>query len=99
MYGSYESSQAIEMEDGGDVEFHLALTCVNPSRPARLYALPGDCYPAEAAEFELESVHIIDDDGKPVRISEEAWTARVGTDAAQKMIEAAEVAANESGDF
>lgn len=98
-YGSHESSHIVEMEEGREVEFQIALECTALRLPSKTYGLPEDCCPAENAEFELESVHILDDDGKLAIISKEAWMAYVGADAVQKMIEAAELNANESGDF
>ncbi len=98
-YGSHESSQCAELGCEGEVEFSFILNCVSPGRPAQLYGPPEGCFEAEAAEFELESVHVIDADGKPVEISEEILEAFVGKDDAQKMFRDAELSASESGGF
>ncbi len=101
-YGSHESSQYVEVcAKGGykDAEFLLTLNCVSSGCAAQLYGEPGDCYPAEAAEFELESIHVLDDEDNPHLISMELLGAFVGNEVAQKMIEDAETEAMESGDF
>lgn len=101
-YGSHESSQYAEVlakGDGHEAEFQLTLNCVSLGCKAQLYGEPGDCYPAEAAEFELESIHVLDGEGKPHLISEEILKAVVGEDVARQMIEDAETEAMESGDF
>jgi len=102
-YGSYESTQCIELswpEDGcRETEFLITLTCVTPGTPAQLYGPPENCYEAEAAEFELESIHVLDDDGNPVKISEEIMAAIMGKELAQAVIEDAETDAMDSGDF
>ena len=101
-YGTYESNQYAEVfakGNGKEAEFQLTLNCVTLGSSAQLYGEPGDCYPAEAAEFELESVHVLDDDGKPHLISEAILTAVVGQEAFQQMLSGAETKAMESGDF
>ena len=101
-YGSHESRQCAEVlakGDGHEAEFLLTLNCVTLGSPAQLYGEPGDCYPAEAAEFELDSVHVLDGEGKPHLISEEILTAIVSEEVARQMIEDAETEAQESGDF
>ena len=101
-YGSHESSQYAEVlakGDGKEAEFQLTLNCVTLGCPAQLYGPPENCSPAEAAEFELDSVHVLDDEGKPVKISEEILEAVVGQTVARQMIEDAETEAMESGDF
>ncbi len=101
-YVTHESSQYAEVltkGDGHEVEFLLTLNCVTLGSPAQLYGEPGDCYPAEAAEFELESVHVLDDEGKPHLISEEILRAIVGEEVVRQMIEDAKTEAIESGEF
>jgi hypothetical protein len=101
-YGSHESSQYAEVsakDDDHEAEFQLTLNCVSLGCKAQLYGEPGDCYPAEAAEFELESVHVLDDEGKPHLISEDILKAVVGEDVARQMVEDAETEAMESGEF
>lgn len=101
-YGTHESSQYAEVlakGDGKEAEFQLILNCVTPGSPAQLYGEPGDCYPADAAEFELESIYVLDDDGKPHLISEDVLKAVVGGEAFQKMLLDAQTDAMESGDF
>lgn len=101
-YGSHESSQYVEVlakGDGHEAEFQFTLNCVSLGCKAQLYGEPGDCYPAEAAEFELESIHVLDGEGKPHHISEEILKAIVGEDVIRQMVEDAETEAMESGDF
>ncbi len=101
-YGSHESSQYAEVfakGDGHEAEFQLTLNCVTLGQSAQLYGEPGDCYPAEAAEFELESIHVLDAEGKPVKISEKILAAIVSKEVFQKMLWDAETEAMESGDF
>ncbi len=101
-YGSHESSQYAEViakGDGKEAEFQLTLNCVTLGCPAQLYGPPENCYPADAAEFELDSIHLLDDEGNPVEISEQVLKAFVGEDVFQKMVEDAETEAMESGDF
>lgn len=102
MYGSYESSQYVEVisgDDGKETEFQITVTCVTRGDPGRLSGPPEDCYGAEAAEFELDSVHVIGDDGNPLEISMETLRAFVGKELAQKMHDSAVTEAIESGDF
>lgn len=101
-YGSHESIQYVEViarDDGYEAEFLLTLNCVSSGEEAQLYGEPGDCYPDEAAEFELESVHVLDGGGNLHLISLEILRAFVGGDVAQTMIESAETEAMESGAF
>ena len=101
-YGSHESIQYAEVlakGDGHEAEFQLTLSCVSLGCKAQLYGEPGDCYPAEAAEFELESIHVLDAESKPHLISEEILKAVVGEDVARQMIEDAKTEAMESGEF
>jgi hypothetical protein len=102
MYGSFESCQYAEvfvMGDDREVEFQFGLTCTSRGCAAQLYGPPENCYEAEAAEFELDSIHILGGEGKPLEISEEILAAIVGSEVAQKMIESAEIEAIESGEF
>lgn len=98
-YGSYESVHAADLEDGREVEFQLTMDCTSRGCAAQLYGLPENCYPAEAAEFELASVHVLDEEGKPVKISEPILAAFLGTVRADAMIEVAAMDAIESGEF
>lgn len=98
-YGSFESILSVELEDGRETEFQLIFNCVTLGCSARLYGPPEDCWPAETAEFELDSIHVLDDEGKPVKISETILAAFIGTVRAEEMIEDAEVEAMESGGF
>ena len=101
-YGSFESSQYAEVisgDDGKETEFQFTLGCVSYSRPASISGPPENCYPAEAAEFELDSLHVLDDESNPVPLTYQILEAVVGRDLAQIMLSAAETAAMESGDF
>ncbi len=101
-YGSHESNQYAEViakGDGHEAHFQLTLNCVSLGCKAQLYGEPGDCHPDEAAEFELESIHVLDAEGKPHLISEDVLTAVVGVAVAREMVEDAETEAMESGDF
>ena len=101
MYGSFESSQYFEVEDREsiEIEFQITLICTALGQPARLGGPPEDCYPAEAPEFEVSTIYVINDDGNPVEVSEEAFRAFVGAGIADKLMEDAAVEANESGEF
>jgi hypothetical protein len=103
MYGSFESSQYIEVIGPGDesrmATFQLTLICTSRGCVAQLSGPPENCYQAEAAEFELDSIHVLDGEGKPHLISEEILEAIAGKKLAQKMYEAAELEAIESGEF
>lgn len=103
MYGSHESSQYAEVisgDDGKETEFQITVNCVTRSDPGCHYRSngdPGD--PPEAAEFELDSVHVLDDDGNPVPLTYQILEAVVGKELAQKMHDNAMIEAMESGDF
>ena len=102
MYGSHESSQYVEVisgDDGKETEFQITVNCTSRGCAAQLYGPPENCYEVEAAEFELDSVHVLDENGNPHKISFDVLVAFVGTEAADKMIEAAQTEADESGDF
>lgn len=101
-YGSHESSQYVGVvwrDDHREVEFHLTLICATLGCKAQLYGEPGDCYPAEAAEFELDSIHVLDDEGNPVLITYQILEAIVGMELAAKFLSNAETEAMESGEF
>lgn len=101
-YGSHESVQCVEVvtvDDSKDTDFQFALNCVAPSNPGCLSGPPENCYEAEAAEFELDSIHVLDENGNPHKISFDILVAFVGVKAAQKMVEDAETEAMESGEF
>ena len=103
MYGSFESSQYAEIisgDDGKEAEFQFTLICVSRGYSGCMYQNngdPGD--PPEAAEFELDSLHVLDDDGNSVLITYQILEAIAGKELAQKMQDDAETEAMESGDF
>lgn len=102
MYGSYESSQYVEAITGDnstEVGFILTLNCVTPGTPAQLYGPAENCYPAEGAEFELDSIHLIDEEGNHILITAAMFSAFVGQDIETKMFESACLEAEESGGF
>ncbi len=97
-YGSYESTQCVELNDN-ITEVLFTFDCSNPGTPAQTFGPAEACYEAEAAEFELDSVHVLDGEGNPVTISMDILMVFVGTEMAQKMMEYAETEAIESGEF
>lgn len=102
IYGSFESSQYAEVISGDEskeVEFQFTIDCTSLGRPAYISGPPEGCYPAEAAEFELDSIHVQVDEGNPVPISYQILEAVVGKEMAQAMLSDAETEAMESGDF
>ena len=102
MYGSHESSQHVEVisgDDGKETEFQLTVNCVSRGDPGQYYGPAESCYESEAAEFELDSVQVIDDDGNPVALTYQILEAVVGKELAQKMHDNAVTEAIESGDF
>ncbi len=101
-YGSFESSQYAEVisgDEGKEPEFQFTISCTSRGRSAYISGPPEDCYPAEAAEFELESLHVLGDEGNPIPITYQILEAVVGNELAQTMLSAAETEAMESGDF
>ncbi len=98
MYGSFESHQSMEWLEA-DREFKIALVCTARSVRARLSGSPEDCYPAEAPEFELDSIHIVCLDGKLRLLEYHAFVAIFGTVEAAELLKAAEDEAIESGEF
>ena len=102
MYGTHESSQYVEVvtgDNGTEIGFVLTMECSNRGTPAQIYGRPEDCYEAEAAEFELDTVHLIAEDGKHILLTSEIFSAIVGQDIETAMTEAAALEAEESGDF
>lgn len=102
MYGTVIISKHIETVYQGEfqeVEFQFTLNCVNRGNPGRVSGPPEHCYPPEGAEFELESIHVLDEDCKLIRVSEEVLTAIIGKEAFTEMLSAAETEADESGEF
>lgn len=102
MYGSHESNQYVEVisgDDGKETEFQVTVNCVSRGDPGRMSGPPEDCYPSEAAEFELNSVVVMDDDGNPINMTYQLLEAFVGKELAQKMHDNAVTEAIESGDF
>ena len=102
MYGSFVSNRSIEVtveDDITEVEFEFNLVCVTLSTPGQLSGPPEHCYEPEAAEFELDSIFVIDAEGNPHNVSENALTALIGQEVFQKMLEGAEAEADESGEF
>ncbi len=101
-YGSHESEHYVEVIRGDlaqEIGFCLSMNCSTPGTPAQLFGRPEDCYEAEAAEFELDSIHLIAQDGNHYLITDEIFSAMVGPEIEASMIEAARVEADESGDF
>lgn len=99
MYGSYESTQSVEIETDGEyheAEFDFLLDCVYRGCAAQLYGPPENCYAAEAAEFELNSVHVLDPDGKSLKISDDILAAILGKERADKLIAQAQLDAQEN---
>lgn len=103
MYGSYQSSQYIEVVPGKElqeVELRIALICTSRGDPGCMYMSNGDPgYPPEPAEFELDTVHVLDEEGKPIKINEDLLTVLMGQEAWERMFEDACVEAVESGEF
>ena len=102
MYGSFVSNRSIEVavnDDSIEVEFEFNLVCVNLSTSGQFSGPPEHCYEAEAAEFELDSIFVIDAEGNPHNMSENALVAIIGPEVFQKMLEGAEAEADESGEF
>jgi len=97
MYGSHESTQSVEVD--GEIEFDVVVDCTSRGCAAQLYGEPGDCYPSEAPEFELDTIHVRDEEGNPHKISWDVLVAFVGDDVAEKMVASAITDAEESGDF
>ena len=101
-YGTYESEQYVEIvtgDNGHEIGFCLTLSCSSRGTSAQLYGPPEGCYPAESAEFELDSVYLIASDGNHYLITDEIFSAFVGPEIEEKMIEDAKLEAEESGDF
>ena len=102
MYGSYESNQYVEVitgDHGTEIGFCLTLNCVNRGTPAQTYGPAENCYEAEGAEFELDSIHLIAEEGNHILLTEDIFSAIVGSEIEKKMIEDAQTEAEESGDF
>ena len=101
MYGTYESTQYLEIKNRYDeydeVEFQLTMTCTAMGDPGS-YCGDG-AYPPEAPEFELSTIHYVDSDGKQLEINYDAFVTMLGSDDAQKLIDKAYDDAIESGDF
>ena len=90
MYGHFTTrcyAEVIQhMHDGyHEATFEITLNCVSPGSKGRLYGEPGDCYEAEASEWEIDTIQIIGDDGKGHTISEDVLKALVG-EKADKML-------------
>ncbi len=101
-YGSHTSEHYVEVVTGdsaSEVGFSLTMNCSSLGTPAQLCGRPEDCYEAEAAEFELDSIHLIAVDGNHYLITDEIFSAMVGPEIEESMIEAARAEADESGDF
>lgn len=69
--GTLSLSAEIE-DDSLQWEVSVTITCVSPYVPAKLYGLPEDCYPAEAAEFEFDEFEVFV--GKTVILKSTDWT-------------------------
>lgn len=101
-YGTYESEQYVEVikgDDGVEVGFLLTISCCSLGCRAQISGPPEGCYPAESAEFELDSVHLIGQDGNHYPITEEIFATFVGPEIEEIMVEAAKLDADENGDF
>ena len=101
MYGTHESTQYLEIKNRYDeydeVEFQLTMICTAMGDPGSYY---GDgAYPPEAPEFELDTIHVLDEQSNPHKITWDVLVAFVGDEAAQKMVDSAINDAVESGDF
>lgn len=102
MYGTYESHQCVEavtVDNSTEIGFVLTLNCIGRGMPAFTNGPPEYCYEGEAAEFELDTVHLIAEDGKHILLTPEIFSAIVGQEIETAMIEAAALEAEESGDF
>ncbi len=98
-YGSFESAQSIEVEAEGEyceAMFRLDMNCVSPGCKAQLFGPPENCYPAEDAEFELDTIHVLDGEGNPTEISEDLLSKIIGPELVAKLIERAVVDAHET---
>jgi hypothetical protein len=101
MYGSYVSYQSVEVfyaDKEYEAEFIITLNCTVRRDPGRLSGPPEHCYPPEGPEFELDSIHVLAQEGKR-EISEDVLRAMLGDDMADKLLERAYTDAAESGDF
>ena len=102
-HGTYVCSQYVEVSNDyfgyKETEFESFLDCVTPGCAGQLSGPPEGCYPAEAAEFELDSIYVHTDEGKPILISYQILEAILGEKVAQRMMKAAEQEAIESGEF
>lgn len=102
MYGSFVSNQSIEVaigDDSAEVEFEITMDCATRSTPGQLSGPPERCYPPEAAEFELDTIMVIDEKGNPHIVSENVLAAIIGQEPFDKMLEDAQVDADENGEF
>ena len=104
MYGTFDSIQCVEVftdpdTDGHEPEFKFTMNCVSRGCKAQLYGPPEDCYPADAAEFELDTVHAFDSKGNPLMISEAVLEAIIGVEATKKLTDAAFLDASENGEL
>lgn len=98
-YGSHASTQTIEVEADGEcheAEFEFEMECTSPGCSAQLYGAPENCYPAEAAEFELISVSVFDRDGNPRKVPWEILEGILGVKLADKLVEKAKLDAEEN---
>ncbi len=76
-----------------EVEFYLKLT--DRGRPAKIYGPPEDCYPAEAPEWELDSIVLVFSKTHKLSIEEVDFIALFGQKFFDKHYELAEEEANE----
>jgi hypothetical protein len=114
MYGTYESTQFIEVctDKDNDVweehEFTITVECTSKSDPGCMYLRNGDPgYPPEGPEFELESITYHDHEGKPGAVRpvdrvisyDEMWDLVGDRQLVDDALESALIAAYESGEF
>ena len=97
MYGSHESTQSLEIER--EIEFDILVDCTARGCRAQISGPPEGCYPSEAPEFELDTIHVLDEKGNLLKISWDVFVAFVGDEVAEKMVDKAINDAAESGDF
>lgn len=100
-YGSFTSHQYIEFifgDEARETEFLIDLICTARSTPGKYFGPPESCYPAEDAEFELDSIRVADDESKTtVVITEAALQNILGKTVANDLIEMAYQEAREYG--
>ncbi len=97
MYGTFLSAQYVEIsagDKGYEPCFMFMLVCTARGTPGQLFGPPENCYPAELPEFGIEYISV---GGR--EISQGVLNELVGPVIAAEMLEAAELEAEESGEF